>query len=129
VWFPVNHLLIEALHQFHGYAGDGFQVECPTGSGHWLSLQQAADLITDRLIGLFLSGPDGPAPAYGPAAAFLTDAEGQPLHLFHEYFHGDDGTGLGASHQTGWTGLVAQLIQDHGLRRAGEPPLAAQPPR
>ncbi|WP_216900641.1 glucosidase [Synechococcus sp. CCY 9618] len=123
VWFPVNHLLIEALHQFHRYAGDDFQVECPTGSGRWLSLQQAADLLTDRLIGLFLPADDGgPPPAYGPSAAFLTDAEGRPLHLFHEYFHGDDGTGLGASHQTGWTGLVAQLIQDRGTR-------SVQPPR
>ncbi len=129
VWFPVNHLLIEALQQFHRYAGDGFQVECPTGSGQWLSLQQAADLISERLIGLFLPRPGEPPPAYGATAAFLTDAEGQRLHLFHEYFHGDDGTGLGASHQTGWTGLVAQLIHDHGLRMAGEPPGTDQPPR
>ncbi len=130
VWFPVNHLLIEALHQFHRYAGDGFQVECPTGSGRWLSLQQAADLITDRLIGLFLPAADGgPPPAYGASAAFLTDAGGQPLHLFHEYFDGDEGTGLGASHQTGWTGLVAQLIQDRAARLAGDPAQSLQPPR
>ena len=130
VWFPVNHLLIEALQQFHRYAGDGFQVECPTGSGRWLSLQQAADLITDRLIGLFLPTADGgPPPAYGASAAFLTDADGQPLHLFHEYFHGDEGTGLGASHQTGWTALVAQLIQDRAARLAGDPAQSLQPPR
>jgi hypothetical protein len=121
VWFPVNLLLIEALSQFHRYAGEGFQVECPTGSGRWMSLQQAADLITDRLIALFLPDADGAVPAYGGSAAFLTDAGGQPLHLFHEYFHGDSGTGLGASHQTGWTGLVALLIQERTSRLAQPP--------
>lgn len=127
VWFPVNLLLIEALHQFHRYAGDGFQVECPTGSGRWMSLQQAADLITDRLISLFLPDAAGAVPAYGGSAAFLTDAGGQALHLFHEYFHGDSGNGLGASHQTGWTGLVALLIQERAGRLA-QPPVRPPAP-
>jgi len=104
VWMPVNYLLIESLRQFHLYYGDDFTVECPVGSGIMMTLDQVADELTTRLTRLFLRGPDG-------ARTALAGDDAPDDHvLFHEYFHGDTGRGLGASHQTGWTGLIALLL-------------------
>jgi hypothetical protein len=111
VWFPVNFLLIEALQKFHEYLGDEFKVECPTGSGQMLTLREVAAELSHRLIQIFLRDSAGRRPVYGGTDQFQTDPHWQDLILFYEYFHGDNGAGIGASHQTGWTGLVAQLIQ------------------
>ncbi len=113
VWFPINYLLIEALQRFDHYYGDELQVEYPTGSGHRVTLDAVATDLSRRLISLFLRGADGRRPAYG-GRRFHDDPHWADYHLFHEYFHGDSGLGLGASHQTGWTGLVANLIQRSG---------------
>jgi hypothetical protein len=110
VWMPVNYLLIGALRTYHRFLGDGFRVECPTGSGNRLTLAEVADELTRRLIGLFLRGPDGRRPVFGGYTLLQDDPAWRDAILFHEYFHGDTGAGLGASHQTGWTGLVADLI-------------------
>jgi hypothetical protein len=110
IWFPINYLLIEALDRFHRYYGDDFRVECPTGSGQLLTLRQIADEISARLIRIFLCGPDGRRPVFGGASAFQDDPHWRDHLLFFEYFHGDSGAGLGASHQTGWTALVAELL-------------------
>jgi len=117
VWFPINYLLIEALQRFHHYLGDDFKVECPTGSGKQMNLKEVAIELSQRLVGIFLQDASGKRPVYGGMETFQTDPYWRDLILFHEYFHGDDGAGLGASHQTGWTGLVAELIQqcaEHG---------------
>nr|WP_294522398.1 glucosidase [uncultured Rhodopila sp.] len=111
VWMPVNFMLVESLYGFHRYYGDDFRVEYPTGSGLTLSLRQIADELSARLTRLFLRGPDGRRPIYGEAALLQDDAYFRDHVLFYEYFHGDTGQGLGASHQTGWTGLVALLLQ------------------
>ena len=117
VWFPINYLVIEGLQRYHEYLGDGFTVECPTGSGQHLTLAQVAEELRTRLVSLFLPGDDGGRPIDGGAAR-SRDPRWNDAPLFYEYFDGDDGTGLGASsHQTGWTGLVADLI-----RRMPEPP-------
>ena len=110
VWFPVNHLVIESLRRFHRYLGDGFTVEHPTGSGHMRTLKEVADDLSERLIGLFVDGADGRRPSFGSYAKMQSDPVWHDRLLFFEYFHGDTGMGLGASHQTGWTGLVADLI-------------------
>jgi hypothetical protein len=110
VWFPVNYLLIESLHRFHAYLGDEFTVECPTGSGRQCTLGEVADEIGRRLVAIFLRGPDGRRPVFGGYPRFQSDPAFRDALLFHEYFHGDNGMGLGASHQTGWTGLVASLV-------------------
>jgi hypothetical protein len=107
IWFPVNFLLVESLQKFHHYLGDGFTVECPTGSGRMLTLWQVADEISRRLTAIFLAGPDGRRPVFGDQTLFQTDPHWRGLVPFHEYFHGDTGAGVGASHQTGWTALVA----------------------
>jgi Glycosyl hydrolase family 63 C-terminal domain len=114
VWFPVNFLLIESLQKFHHYLGDDFKVECPTGSGQWLNLWEVASELSQRLMQIFLKDPSGQRPVYGGTKQFQTDPHWKDLILFHEYFHGDNGAGIGASHQTGWTGLVAKLIQQFG---------------
>ncbi|MBM3976639.1 MAG: glucosidase [Planctomycetes bacterium] len=110
VWFPLNYLLIEALERFHHYYGDGLKVECPTGSGNWMNLQQVARELSRRLTTLFLPGPDGKRPSE-PEALDARGGDEVPL-LFHEYFDGDTGRGLGASHQTGWTSLVVRCLED-----------------
>ncbi|WP_327667627.1 glucosidase [Streptomyces sp. NBC_00485] len=107
VWFPMNLLLIRALLNLHGYHGPGFTVECPTGSGRQLNLYEVAREISDRLTATFLVGQDGHRPVHGAQPKFAKDPHWKDLILFYEYFHGDNGAGLGASHQTGWTGLVA----------------------
>ncbi len=111
VWFPVNFLLIESLQRFHHYYSDDFRVECPTGSGTYLSLAQVADELARRLTALFLRDASGRRPALGACDRQQTDPHFKDCLLFHEYFHGDDGHGLGASHQTGWTALVAKLLR------------------
>jgi hypothetical protein len=114
VWFPVNYLLIEALQKFHHYFGDSFVVECPTGSGQYQTLAEVAITLSQRLCGLLMRGTDGRRPMNGNIAMFDRDANWRDLLHFHEYFDGDSGRGLGASHQTGWTALVAKLLQQCG---------------
>ncbi|AWM32710.1 MGH1-like glycoside hydrolase domain-containing protein [Hymenobacter nivis] len=114
VWFPVNYMLIEGLQRFHHYYGDDFKVEFPTGSGQYSTLLAIAEQLTARLTGLFLRGENGQRPCFGADAQQQTDPHFKDYLLFHEYFHGDTGQGLGASHQTGWTGLVAKLLQPRG---------------
>lgn len=118
VWFPVNFLLIESLQKFHSYLGDEFKVECPTGSGQMLTLQEVASELSQRLTQTFLKNSSGQRPVYGGTIKFQTDPHWRDLLLFYEYFHGDNGAGIGASHQTGWTGLVAQLIQELGCKNS-----------
>jgi hypothetical protein len=117
IWFPVNYLIIESLQKFHHYYGDSFTVECPTGSGQMMTLWQVAEELSRRLSHIFLRGDDGRRPVYGSSSTFQQDAHWQDLILFHEYFNGDDGSAVGASHQTGWTGLVAKLLQQSGERK------------
>jgi hypothetical protein len=114
IWFPVNYLIIEALQKFHHYYSDDFKVECPTGSGRYVTLWEASQELSRRLTRIFLRGPDGRRPVYGGLERFQADEHWRDYLLFHEYFHGDNGAGLGASHQTGWTALVAKLIQQSG---------------
>jgi hypothetical protein len=114
IWFPVNYLIVESLQQFHHYYSDDFRVECPTFSGQMLSLHQIADEISKRMIKIFLRDANGCRPVYGRNETFQHDPHWRDYIAFHEYFHGDSGAGLGASHQTGWTGLVAKLIQQQG---------------
>jgi len=111
VWFPANALLIESLQMFDAYLGPTFKVECPTGSGSFLTLGEVSEELRRRLIAIFLPTETGDRPVNGERSLFQHDPHWRDLILFHEYFHGDHGTGLGASHQTGWTGLVASLIQ------------------
>jgi hypothetical protein len=118
VWFPANYLLIEALRKFHRYYSDDFLVECPTGSGQYLTLDGIADLLSRRLIRLFLPDEEGRRPFAGGDERLQADPHWRDLILFHEYFHGETGAGLGASHQTGWTGLVAVLLQQQGEKWA-----------
>ncbi len=110
VWFPINHLVIEALERYYEYLGDEFVVECPTGSGVLMNLKEVADEIRTRLIRLFLPDEKGRRPCFGDTPKFNEKGEWSDLVMFHEYFNGDNGTGIGANHQTGWTGLVADLI-------------------
>jgi hypothetical protein len=111
IWFPVNFLIIESLQKFHHYFGDDFKVECPVGSDQELTLGQVAAELSKRLTQIFLQNESGQRPVYGGSQIFQTDPHWCDLILFYEYFHGDNGAGIGASHQTGWTGLVAKLIQ------------------
>jgi hypothetical protein len=114
VWFPINYLLIESLQQFHHYYGDDFKVECPTRSGNFLTLKEIANELSNRLIKLWLRDENDEQPFARASGNVMNDAQDQHRYWFHEYFHGDTGAGLGASHQTGWTGLVAKLIQQQG---------------
>ena len=114
IWFPINYLLIEALQKFHHYYGNEFTVECPTGSGQLMPLGQVAEELSRRLSRIFLRNDDGRRPVFGGLETFQNDPHWRDLILFHEYFHGDNGAGIGASHQTGWTALVAKLLQQSG---------------
>jgi hypothetical protein len=114
IWMPVNVLLIRALLNYYLYYGDNFKVECPTGSGRLMNLFEVAKEIGDRLSNMFLRDEKGRRPVYGGTATFQSDPNWRDYVLFYEYFHGDNGAGLGASHQTGWTGVVAKLIQLFG---------------
>jgi hypothetical protein len=111
IWMPINFLIIEALQRFHYYYGEDFKVECPTGSGQFLTLREVAEELARRLSRLFLKGPDGQRPVLKYHPKLAADPHFRDYVLFHEYFHGDTGRGAGASHQTGWTGLVAKLLQ------------------
>jgi hypothetical protein len=115
VWLPVNYLLIESLYEFHRYYGEDFLVECPVGSGQKLTLCQIADELRRRLGRLFLRGPDGRRPVLGESTLLQDDPAFRDHLIFSEYFHGESGCGLGASHQTGWTGLVALLLHPRGV--------------
>ena len=114
IWFPMNFLLVEALQRFDYFFGDQFTVEFPTGSGTRMRLWDVAGEISRRLTSIFLRGADGRRPVHGGSEIFQTDPHWRDLPLFYEYFHGDNGAGIGASHQTGWTGLVAKLFQQSG---------------
>jgi hypothetical protein len=110
IWMPVNALIIRALLQYFLYYGKGFTIECPTGSGRYMNLYQVAEEITRRLAGIFLRDRDGRRPVYGGTRKFQEDPHWRDYLLFYEYFHGDNGAGLGASHQTGWTGVIARCM-------------------
>jgi hypothetical protein len=114
IWFPVNYLLIESLQRLHHYYGDDFQVEFPTGSEQMLNLWEVSQELSRRLSHIFLQNEDGQRPVYGNIDKFQNDPHWRDHVLFYEYFHGDNGRGVGASHQTGWTGLVAKLLQQSG---------------
>ena len=119
VWMPVNYMLIENLRRFYQFYGDGLTVECPTGSGTMMTLNQVADELCRRLLSIFLRGPDGRRPVFGNYEKFQVDPQFKDYILFHEYFHGDNGRGCGASHQTGWTGLIANLINQLAAAASG----------
>ena len=117
VWFPVNSLILRALLHLYAYYGDDFTVECPTGSGRQCTLFEVAEELGRRLCRSSFPDEDGRRPVYGGTEQFQNDPHWRDLLLFYEYFHGDNGAGLGASHQTGWTGLVARIIQVLGYLR------------
>jgi hypothetical protein len=123
IWMPVNVLIIRALLQYYAYYGNDFIVECPTGSGQQMNLFQVAQDITRRLTGIFLKDGNGLRPVYGGTRTFQEDPYWRDLLQFFEYFHGDNGAGLGASHQTGWTGAIAALM--HLSTRTAEQALEA----
>jgi hypothetical protein len=129
IWFPLNFLLIESLQKFHHYYGDSFKVECPTGSGHLMNLWEVSQELSRRLIAIFQKDASGRRPFHG-ATELWKDPHWRDCLHFNEYFHGDNGAGIGAAHQTGWTGLVAKLIQQSGATMAQHPRahVAAGPP-
>jgi hypothetical protein len=116
IWMPLNYLIIESLYRFHSYYGDAFRVECPVGSGRMRNLAEVGDEIIDRLCRIFLRGADGERPVFGADKRFGRPGFRDHL-LFYEYFHGDNGRGLGAAHQTGWSGLIAVLLQMRAAAR------------
>ncbi len=120
VWMPINVLIIRSLINFYQYYGNDFQVECPTGSGRLMNLFEVAREIANRLISTFLRDGNGRRPVYGGAEKFQSDPYWRDYISFYEYFHGDNGAGIGASHQTGWTGAIANLIQLFGHLTAAE---------
>jgi hypothetical protein len=137
IWMPVNALIIRALLQYYEYYGDGFTVECPTGSGRRMTLYQVAEEIGRRLANIFVRDAGGDRPVYGGTRKFQEDLHWRDHILFYEYFHGDNGAGLGASHQTGWTGVVARSLHLFATMSAGQVleggkreffPAAAPPP-
>jgi hypothetical protein len=114
IWLPVNFMIIEAIQKFHYYFGNAFKIECPTNSGNQLTLWEISQEISNLLIRIFQKDNSGKRPVYKNTEKFQTDDAWQNLILFYEYFHGENGSGKGASHQTGWTGLIAKLIQQLG---------------
>jgi Glycosyl hydrolase family 63 C-terminal domain len=120
VWMPVNALIVRALLQYYTYYGDDFTVECPTGSGRQMTLYQIAEELVRRLGNLFVRDADGHRPVYGGTEKFQEDPHWRDHILFYEYFHGDNGAGLGASHQTGWTGVIARLMHLFATRTAAQ---------
>jgi hypothetical protein len=117
IWMPVNGLIIRGLLQMYPFYGDDFKVECPTGPGNYMTLFEVAKEIATRLSRIFLSNENGGRPLYGGTKKFQEDPHWRDYILFYEYFHGENGTGLGASHQTGWTGIVARLMDIFALVR------------
>jgi hypothetical protein len=126
VWFPVNYLIIESLQKFHYYYGDDFKIECPTGSGKYLTIDEVAGELTRRLTRIFLRDEHGRRPVFDNHNKLQDDPHFRDHLLFYEYFHGDNGRGVGAAHQTGWTGLVAKLLQP---RRKDSPKPRSHAPR
>jgi hypothetical protein len=118
IWMPVNALIIRALLQYYAYYGNDFTVECPTGSGRKMNLYQIAEELTQRLASIFLKDKDGRRPVYGGEKKLQEDPHWRDYLQFHEYFHGDNGAGLGAAHQTGWTGVIARLMHLFGTTTA-----------
>ena len=112
IWMPINYLMVESLRKFGAYYGDGLRVECPTGSGRKLTLGEVADEVSHRLTRIFLRDENGRRPVFGACEKMQTDPHFKDYVLFYEYFDGDNGRGTGASHQTGWTGLIANLIDE-----------------
>jgi hypothetical protein len=119
IWFPINFLIVEALQKFHHYFGDSYRVECPTGSGRMMTLSEVATELSQRLTRIFLEDQDGRRPVFGRQELFQSDPDWHGLIPFHEYLHGDTGTAVGASHQTGWTAMVAKLLQQSGESNEG----------
>ncbi len=119
IWFPINYVIIEALEKFDRFYGDSLTVEFPTGSGNHLRLKDVASALSRRLLSLFEADGEGFRPCHGSDPRYATDPHWRELVLFHEYFHGDTGLGLGANHQTGWTALVIRCIED--LARSDDP--------
>jgi len=120
IWFPLNFLLVEALQKYDRFYGDDLRVECPTGSGAYMTLGQAAEELSRRLTSIFLRDEQGRRPVFGGNMTFQNDEHWRDHVPFHEYFHGDNGAGVGASHQTGWTAVVANLLQQEQAALAGE---------
>ncbi len=120
IWMPVNGLLIRGLLAMYPFYGDDFKVECPTGSGNYLTLFEVAKEISRRLSSIFLRDANGLRPVYGGTKKFQEDPHWRDYILFYEYFHGDNGAGLGASHQTGWTGLIARIMDLSARLKAEE---------
>jgi hypothetical protein len=118
IWFPLNYLLVEALERYHHFYGDGFTVEYPTGSGRRATLLEVSRDLSRRLASIFLPDPTGRRPCHGDDRRYVDDPAWRDLVLFHEYFHGDTGRGLGASHQTGWTALALRCIEDQARERS-----------
>jgi hypothetical protein len=121
IWFPINYLIVEALERYDHFYGDSLKVECPTGSGRMMSLSEVACFLSRRLASIFLPDRQGRRPCHGDDPRYASDPHFKDLVLFHEYFHGDTGRGLGASHQTGWTALVARLLAGPDAFGDGEP--------
>jgi hypothetical protein len=121
VWMPVNYLIVESLRRFYDYYGDEFKVECPTGSGKYLTLWEVAEELAGRLMRLCLRDEAGKRACLGNNPKLQTDPNFRDHLQFYEYFNGDNGQGLGANHQTGWTGLIANLISEHGRARIVSP--------
>jgi hypothetical protein len=117
IWFPVNYMIIESLIKFHDFYGPEYTVEHPTGSGRYMNMKQVAEELSVRLIKIFTKDDEGRRPVFGKNKKFQNDPHFKDNILFYEYFHGDSGKGLGAAHQTGWTGLVADLIHSHYRHR------------
>jgi mannosylglycerate hydrolase MGH1-like protein len=112
IWFPINFLIVEALERYHLFYGESFKVECPTGSGNMMTLQQVARELARRLGSIFLPNENGARPCHGDSAKYANDPHWRDLVLFYEYFHGETGRGCGASHQTGWTALAVKLLEN-----------------
>jgi len=130
IWMPVNFLLIESLQKFHHYYGDDFKIECPTRSGNFVTIKQAAEEVSRRLTRLFLKGADGQRPVLKYHSKLASDPHFKDYVLFHEYFHGDTGRGVGASHQTGWTGLIAKLLMPRReTRQSDDTIFYSRPPK
>ena len=125
IWFPLNYLLVEALERYHHFYGNDFRVDCPTGSGRKMNLGEVSREIGRRLGGLFLRDARGARPWHGGEPRYATDPHWRDLSLFHEYFHGDTGKGLGASHQTGWTALAVKLLESARPKEKAQPPSLA----
>jgi hypothetical protein len=115
VWMPINFLLYTALLRLYAYYGEDFKVECPTGSGQMMTLLEVAKELGERLCRIFLRDPSGRRPVYGATHKFKDDPHWRDLVLFFEYFHGDTGAGIGANHQTGWTGCIARIIEGNAV--------------